>query len=77
MEYKILNSGIKMPMVGFGVFQVAEAECERVVTDAIATGYRLIDTASSYKNEEAVGRAIRRSGVERAELFLTTKAYIQ
>lgn len=77
MEYKILNNGIKVPMVGFGVFQVAEAECERVVNEAIATGYRLIDTASSYKNEEAVGRAICHSGVERAELFLTTKAYIQ
>lgn len=77
MKYKILNNGIKMPMVGFGVFQVAEAECERVMTDAIATDYRLIDTASSYKNEEAVGRVIRCCGVERAELFLTTKAYIQ
>lgn len=64
-------------MEGFGVFQVTEAECEGVVRDAVATGYRLIDTASSYQNEEAVGRAIRHCGVERSELFLTTKAYIQ
>lgn len=77
MEYKMLSNGIKMPMVGFGVFQVSETECESVVNDAIATGYCLIDTASSYKNEEAVGRAIRNSGVERSELFLTTKAYVQ
>ena len=77
MEYKVLSNGIKMPMEGFGVFQVAETECEHVVADAIATGYRLIDTASSYKNEEAVGRAIRRCGINRSELFITTKAYIQ
>lgn len=75
MAYKVLSNGVKMPMEGFGVFQVAEAECERVVTDALATGYRLIDTASCYQQEEAVGRAIRHRGLERQELFLTTKAY--
>lgn len=72
-----LNNGIEMPMEGFGVFQVTDMEiCERAVLDAIETGYRLIDTASSYQNEAAVGRAVARSGVPREELFLTTKAYI-
>ena len=66
-----------MPMEGFGVFQVPEEDCEQVVRDAIEEGYRLIDTASSYQNEEAVGRAIRNCGVPREELFVTTKAYIQ
>lgn len=72
-----LNNGIEMPMEGFGVFQVTDMEiCEKAVLDAIETGYRLIDTASSYQNEAAVGRAVARSGVPREELFLTTKAYI-
>lgn len=67
-----------MPILGFGVFQVPDpAECERSVADAIATGYRLIDTAASYGNEEAVGRAIQKSGVPREELFITTKLWIQ
>ena len=67
-----------MPILGFGVFQVTDlAECERSVLDAIETGYRLIDTAQSYMNEEAVGRAIKRSGVPREELFITTKLWIQ
>ena len=67
-----------MPILGFGVFQVTDlAECERSVFDAIQTGYRLIDTASSYMNEEAVGRAMKRSGVAREELFVTTKVWIQ
>ena len=67
-----------MPILGFGVFQVTDlAECERSVVDAIETGYRLIDTAASYMNEEAVGRAIKRSGVPREELFITTKLWIQ
>lgn len=73
-----LNNGVEMPMEGFGVFQVSDlAVCEQAVVDAIETGYRLIDTASSYQNEEAVGRAIKRAGVPREELFITTKAYIQ
>lgn len=67
-----------MPILGFGVFQVTDlAECERSVVDAIETGYRLIDTAQSYKNEEAVGNAIKRSGVAREDLFITTKLWIQ
>ena len=72
-----LNNGIEMPMEGFGVFQIPEEDCEPVVRNAIAEGYRLIDTASSYQNEEAVGRGIRNSGISREELFITTKAYIQ
>lgn len=73
-----LNNGIEMPLLGFGVFQIPDlAECERAVTDAIATGYRLIDTAQSYGNEEAVGSAIRKSAVPRDELFITTKLWIQ
>lgn len=77
METVKLSNGVVMPMEGFGVFQIPEETCEQVVTDAIATGYRLIDTASSYQNEKAVGRAIQSSGVPREELFITTKAYIQ
>ncbi len=72
-----LCNGVTMPMEGFGVFQVPEDECERVVRDAIDTGYRLIDTASPHQNEGAVGRAIRNCGLPRKELFITTKAYIQ
>jgi 2,5-diketo-D-gluconate reductase A len=73
-----LNNGVEMPMLGFGVFQISDAEeCERSVYEAIQTGYRLIDTAAAYGNEEAVGRAIKRSGVARAELFVTTKLWIQ
>jgi 2,5-diketo-D-gluconate reductase A len=78
MQTVKLNNGIEMPLLGFGVFQVTDlAECERSVSDAIATGYRLIDTAASYQNEEAVGRAIKKSGVSRNELFITTKLWIQ
>ena len=66
-----------MPMEGFGVFQIPEQECEQVVRNAIESGYRLIDTASSYQNEEAVGRAVKTCGIPREELFITTKAYIQ
>ena len=73
-----LNNGVEMPILGFGVFQITDAaECERSVVDAIQTGYRLIDTAASYLNEEAVGRGIKRSGVAREELFITTKLWIQ
>jgi len=78
MEKVKLNNGVEMPILGFGVFQVTDlAECERSVVDAIQTGYRLIDTAQSYMNEEAVGRAIKQSGVSREELFITTKLWIQ
>ena len=78
MQTITLNNGIEMPMLGFGVFQVKDlAECERSVVDAIETGYRLIDTAQSYENEEAVGKAIKRSGVPRDQLFITTKLWIQ
>lgn len=77
MESVKLNNGVCMPMEGFGVFQVPEDTCEQVVRDAIAAGYRLIDTAYSYQNEKAVGSAIRSCGVPREELFITTKAYIQ
>lgn len=72
-----LNNGVEMPILGFGVFQVTDlAECEISVLDAIETGYRLIDTAQSYMNEEAVGKAIKESGVPREELFITTKLWI-
>nr|WP_293842213.1 aldo/keto reductase [uncultured Arsenicibacter sp.] len=78
MQYVTLNNGVRMPLLGFGVFQVPDpAECERSVLDAIATGYRLIDTAAAYGNEEAVGQAIRKSGVAREDLFITTKLWIQ
>jgi len=73
-----LNNGVAMPMLGFGVFQVTDAEeCERSVYEALGTGYRLIDTAAAYGNEEAVGKAIKRAGVGREELFVTTKLWIQ
>jgi diketogulonate reductase-like aldo/keto reductase len=78
MQKVKLNNGVEMPILGFGVFQVTDlAECERSVVDAIETGYRLIDTAQSYMNEEAVGKAIKRSGVARENLFVTTKLWIQ
>jgi len=73
-----LNNGVEMPLLGFGVFQVHDLEeCERSVYEAIQTGYRLVDTAAAYGNEEAVGKAIKRSGVARDELFITTKLWIQ
>lgn len=78
MEYVTLNNGIKMPMEGFGVFQVpGPSQCEQAVIDAIECGYRLIDTAAAYMNEEAVGAAIAKSGVPREELFITTKLWVQ
>lgn len=78
MEYVTLNNGIKMPMEGFGVFQVPDpSQCEQAVLDAIECGYRLIDTAAAYMNEEAVGAAIAKSGVPREELFITTKLWVQ
>ena len=78
MDYVTLNNGLRMPTVGFGVFQIPDAtECERSVIDAIEVGYRLIDTAASYMNEEAVGRGLRTSGVPREQLFVTTKLWVQ
>lgn len=72
-----LNNGVEMPLEGFGVFQVPDpAQCEQAVLDAIASGYRLIDTAAVYMNEEAVGKAIAKSGVAREELFITTKLWV-
>ena len=77
MEYVSLNNGIKMPKLGFGVFQIRDAaQCEQAVRDAIDVGYRLIDTAASYGNEEAVGKAIKSCGVAREDLFITTKLWI-
>jgi 2,5-diketo-D-gluconate reductase A len=78
MEYVTLNNGLKMPILGFGVFQVQDPEaCERAVIDAIDTGYRLIDTAASYQNEAAVGAGLKNSGVDRQELFVTSKLWVQ
>ncbi|WP_318503119.1 aldo/keto reductase [Bacillus sp. T3] len=78
MQKVILNNGVEIPILGFGVFQIQdEKECEQAVYDAITVGYRLIDTAASYLNEAAVGRAIKRSGVPREELFITTKLWVQ
>ncbi len=77
MEYVTLNNGVKMPILGYGVYQIPDqAECEQCVLDAISVGYRSIDTAQAYRNEEAVGRAIQKSGVPREELFITTKVWI-
>lgn len=78
MEFVTLQNGVQMPLEGFGVFQVPDpAQCEQAVTDAIDCGYRLIDTAAAYMNEEAVGKAIAKSGVKREELFITTKLWVQ
>ena len=78
MQKVVLNNGVEMPILGFGVFQVPDLEeCERSVYEALQTGYRLIDTAASYLNEDAVGKAMKRSGVPREELFVTTKLWIQ
>lgn len=78
MEFVTLNNGVKMPLEGFGVFQVPDpAQCEQAVLDAIATGYRLIDTAAAYMNEQAVGAAVKKCGVPREELFITTKLWVQ
>ncbi len=78
MQQVVLNNGLAMPILGFGVFQIPDyAECERCVDDALEVGYRSIDTAAAYRNEEAVGNAIRRSGLPREELFITTKLWIQ
>ena len=72
-----LNNGVEMPILGFGVYQIPDYdECKRAVLDALETGYRLIDTASAYQNEKAVGDAIKESGINRKELFITTKLWI-
>ncbi len=76
MQYVTLNNGVKMPQLGYGVYQVSNAECERCVLEAIGVGYRAIDTAQSYGNEEAVGSAVKKSGVPRSDLFLTTKVWL-
>ena len=76
MEYIELNNGVKMPTLGYGVFLVSPDECERCVSEALSVGYRLIDTAQAYQNEEGVGNAWRKSGIKREELFLVTKVWI-
>jgi 2,5-diketo-D-gluconate reductase A len=78
MQKVMLNNGVEMPILGFGVYQITDVnECEQSVYDAIIAGYRLIDTAAVYQNEEAVGKAIKRSGVSREEMFITTKLWVQ
>ncbi|MBQ9371840.1 MAG: aldo/keto reductase [Thermoguttaceae bacterium] len=78
MDYVTLNNGVQMPIIGFGVYQISNlAETERAVDDALSSGYRLIDTAAAYLNEEAVGAAIKGSGLERDDLFITTKLWVQ
>lgn len=78
MQQVTLNNGVEMPILGFGVFQVPDLEeCERSVSEALEVGYRLLDTAAAYENEEAVGKAIQKSGVARGELFVTTKLWVQ
>ena len=72
-----LNNGVEMPAIGFGVFQIPENETERCVNDALEAGYRMIDTAASYFNEKEVGNAIRKSGLKREDLFITTKLWVQ
>ena len=77
MEYVTLSNGVKMPILGYGVYQVTKDECERCVLDALKAGYRSLDTAQSYFNEEEVGSAIKKSGVPREEIFLTTKVWLE
>lgn len=78
MEHVVLNNGVVMPLEGFGVFQIPDpAECEEVTWGALKAGYRLLDTAAAYGNEEAVGRAIRKSGIPREEIFVTSKLWVQ
>lgn len=77
MEYAVLSNGVKMPVLGYGVYQIEKSECERCVLDALKVGYRHIDTAQSYFNEEAVGSAIKKTGIPRNEIFLTTKVWVE
>ncbi len=76
MKTVTLNNGVVMPQIGYGVYQVAPAECERCVSDALSVGYRMIDTAQVYHNEEGVGQAVKKSGIPRDELFLVSKVWI-
>ena len=76
METVHLNNGVEMPQMGYGVYQVSPSECERCVSDALRTGYRLIDTAQAYHNEEGVGNAVRKSGIDRRDIFLVSKIWI-
>ena len=76
MKEVVLNNGVRMPIIGYGVFQVSPEECERCVSDALSVGYRLIDTAQAYANEEGVGLAVRKSGIPREDIFLVTKVWI-
>ena len=77
MEYVTLYNGIKMPILGYGVFQIAREECERCVSDALKAGYRSLDTAQSYFNEEEVGNAVKKSGIKRKDIFITTKVWLE
>ena len=77
MEYVTLYNGIKMPILGYGVFQIAKEECERCVSDALKAGYRSLDTAQSYFNEEEVGNAVKNSGIKRKDIFITTKVWLE
>ena len=77
MEYVTLYNGIKMPILGYGVFQIAKEECERCVSDALKAGYRSLDTAQSYFNEEEVGNAVKKSGIKRKDIFITTKVWLE
>ena len=77
MEYVTLSNGVKMPILGYGVYQVTKDECEQCVLDALDAGYRSIDTAQSYFNEEEVGAAIRKSGISREDIFLTSKVWVE
>lgn len=77
MEYTVLSNGVKMPVLGYGVYQVSKDECERCVREALDAGYRLVDTAQSYFNEEEVGRAVEASGIPREEIFLTSKVWLE
>ena len=76
MDTVKLNNGVEMPQMGYGVYQVSPAECERCVADALSVGYRMIDTAQAYHNEEGVGNAVRKSGIDRKEIFLVSKIWI-
>lgn len=77
MKNIVLNNGVEMPQVGYGVYQVSPEECERCVSDALKVGYRMIDTAQSYHNEDGVGAAVKKSGIPRGDLFLVSKMDIQ
>lgn len=77
MNKVILNNGVEMPQMGYGVYQVSPAECEHCVSDALKVGYRMIDTAQAYHNEEGVGNAVQKSGIDRKEIFLVSKVHIK